>query len=114
MNIDIEYEKSHFPGMFKKKQSEPIDFSKYSFLQNATAAENPTPSQAPTGSPGTPHVPGAPAANHKYIERKPDPRHPGKYIYIYELPSGKRQFRTESGREIQDVPHLPPHKQNLS
>ncbi len=114
MNID--YEKSHFPGFFKKKQSDPIDFSKYSFLQNANAAtaENPTASQqAPAGTPG-PHTPGAPATNHKYIERKPDPRHPGKYIYIYELPSGKRQFKTESGREIQEIPHLPPHKQNLA
>ena len=37
--------------------------------------------------------------NHKYIERKPDPKNPDKYIYLYELPSGKRQWQNESGEE---------------
>ncbi len=99
------------PQFFSKKKSEPIDFSKYKFLNSAGTAENPTPSQPSAGSPGT-HTPGAPGTNHKYIDRKPDPRHPGKYIYIYELPNGGHRYTTENGRELKELPHLPPHRQD--
>lgn len=90
----------------------PKNQSAYSHL-NANAAGNPTPSQTPSGSsPGINRVPGAPAQTHKYLERKPDPRNPGKYIYIYELPNGGHRYKTENGRELKELPHLPPHRQN--
>lgn len=48
--------------------------------------------------------PGAERPGHKYIERKPDPKNPGKYIYLYELPSGKRQWKNDEGSEIDNPP----------
>lgn len=90
----------------------PKNQSAYSYL-NANAAGNPTPSQTPSGSsPGINRIPGAPAQTHKYIDRKPDPRNPGKYIYIYELPNGAHRYTTENGRELKELPHLPPHRQD--
>lgn len=93
----------------KPTKSEPIDFSKYSFM-HPTAGANPTPPTS-SGVPGH-AAPGTPATNHKYIDRKPDPRHPGKYIYIYELPNGKQQLKNDEGLEVNSMPVLPAYKQN--
>lgn len=38
--------------------------------------------------------------NHKYIERKPAKNGEG-YIYLYELPSGKREWRDEAGKTVE-------------
>ncbi len=40
--------------------------------------------------------------NHKYIERKPNPKNPDEYIYLYELPSGKREWRDGDGKAIRE------------
>ncbi len=40
---------------------------------------------------------------HKYIERKPDPKRPGKYIYLYELPSGKKSWKNEEGETVEGL-----------
>jgi hypothetical protein len=38
--------------------------------------------------------------NHKYIERKPAKSGDG-YIYLYELPSGKKEWRDEAGKAVE-------------
>lgn len=39
--------------------------------------------------------------DHKYIERKPNPSGEG-YIYLYELPNGKKEWRDKSGEAVQE------------
>lgn len=39
--------------------------------------------------------------DHKYLERKPNPSGEG-YIYLYELPNGKREWRDKSGETVQE------------
>lgn len=39
--------------------------------------------------------------DHKYLERKPNPSGEG-YIYLYELPNGKKEWRDKSGETIQE------------
>jgi len=38
--------------------------------------------------------------NHKYLERKPAKNGDG-YIYLYELPSGKKEWRDEAGKSVE-------------
>ena len=40
-------------------------------------------------------------SDHKYLERKPNPSGEG-YIYLYELPNGKKEWRDKSGEAIQE------------
>ncbi len=46
-------------------------------------------------SPRPKQLPGQERPNHKYIERKSDPKNPGRYIYIYERPDGTRYEEQE-------------------
>jgi hypothetical protein len=60
---------------------------------------NNTPSNP--GSGGTAwNAKGGMKPNHKYIERKPAKSGDG-YIYLYELPSGKKEWRDEAGKAVE-------------
>ena len=46
-------------------------------------------------------LPGQERPNHKYIERKHDPKNPGRYIYIYERPDGTR-YEEKQPEQVQE------------
>jgi len=56
---------------------------------------------SPAGSSGSAwNAKGGMKPNHKYIERKPAKSGDG-YIYLYELPSGKKEWRDEAGKAVE-------------
>ncbi|NUQ80832.1 MAG: hypothetical protein HUU10_04405 [Bacteroidetes bacterium] len=72
-------------------------------LPSATKQTTPV----PTAIPGQSRI-GSTRPNHKYIMRKDNPRYPGgsssRYIYLYELPNGKREWREQDGSATTDSP----------
>ena len=51
---------------------------------------------------------------HKYLDKRADPKNPNKWIYLYELPSGKRQWRNQDGAEHTTTPtHTEQELQNM-
>lgn len=52
------------------------------------------------------NVKGGIKPGHKWIERKQSETNPDEYIYLYELPSGQRQWKDATGKDINaDVPN---------
>lgn len=96
-------------GVFKSFSYEDIRSEvkrrkKYLFKgKETTATISPGKTTQPSGVNW--NVKGGQKPGHKYIERRPHPSGEG-YIYLYELPTGKREWRDEAGQTVK-TPGMP-------
>ena len=91
----------------KKASQKPKAFRKAVSLKNIfkfpTGDKLNAEPKKPVQSTGTAwNVKGGVKPTHKYIERRPHPTKPDQYIYLYELPSGKKVWRDKEGKEVNE------------